>query len=176
MDHRWRPIQDESAMNSVAGSRMGSEIGGRTTRGGTHRGDRDDTTSRGITQRDSQRTTTTATTRDDSDYFRRPSMRNTGSMSQMSDTSSMAQRPITRTSTGRTTTTNHDTTSRPYTTSRHDSASRHETETRGTRTETTGLSRNQSMTTGTGRHGATVSRNTSMSTTRTMTERVLFSV
>ena len=111
MDYRWRPIQDESALNSVAGSRMGSDVGGpRTSRGDRNRPTRtgttttagpssrahhDDTgTSRGgaLTQRDSQRTTTTGTTRDESDYFRRPSMRNTASMSQMSDTSSLAQR------------------------------------------------------------------------------------
>ena len=36
MDHRWRPIVDESALNSIAGSRLGSEVGGRgpPTRGG----------------------------------------------------------------------------------------------------------------------------------------------
>ena len=38
MDHRWRPIVDESALNSMAGSRLGSEVGGRApTRGGLTR-------------------------------------------------------------------------------------------------------------------------------------------
>ena len=165
--HRWRPVVDESAQNSLAGSGQGSQLGGTTRTDGTSRiplvnssriaplsGD-------GITPRTSNRTSN-----DQTDYFRRPSMRS--AMSHMSEGSSLPHsRGITRTETGRTETTEH-TSGRDgrYGTGPTNS------ETHRTRTDTTGLSRNQSMKTNTTetnrtRTEATVSRNTSMSTTRT---------
>jgi len=175
--HRWRPVLDESAQNSLAGSTQGSNLGG-TTQRGVLSGDTSrvphinssralPSDSHGLTPRTSNRTSN-----DQHDYFRRPSMRTT--MSQMSDSSSIPHSRnftgITRTGTGRTETTEGRTeptdTSRPYNTQTN-------SETHRTRTETTGLSRNQSMKTTTTetnrtRTEATVSRNTSMSTTRTV--------
>ena len=177
--HRWRPVIDESAQNSLNGSQQGSQITGAANTGnsrilgfagettGSTPGTRAATRATDLTPRTSNRTSN-----DQSDYFRRPSMRS--AMSHMSETSSVpvsrlpptGSIPLTRTDTGRTDTTNDDRTSRPYGTATEI------TGTGRTRTETTGLSRNQSMKTNTTetnrtQTGVTVSRNTSMSTTRT---------
>ena len=163
MSRQWRPVVDESAQNSMAGSHMASNNGG-NSRGLTGASSQlQHTSTRGLTTGTSNRTST-----DQADYFRRPSMRsaNTGTnMSEMSgaSTNQMSERisrGVTRTDTGRTET------YAPYGS---------QTGTPRTRTETTGISRNHSMKTTTTDHGTThrttgptVSRNTSMSTTRTV--------
>lgn len=175
MDRRWRPVIDESAQNSIAGSAHGSNLGGisqRVLSGDTSRVPHINSSraiptsdSNGLTPRTSGRTS-------NDDYFRRPSMRSTTAQSHMSDGSSIPHsRGITRTETGRTDTTG---TGHPTDTSGRQYGTQANSESHRTRTETTGLSRNQSMKTTTTetnrtRTEATVSRNTSMSTTRTVT-------
>ena len=195
MDRRWRPIQDESALNSVAGS----NVGGRPA---VNRQDRNLVLNtnlpfsillrrdkkkwiasgpsnhyygpiklnivmsiKELNDSNAQESSNRPSNRDTSDYFRRPSMRS-GAMSTMSDAQSNASRPVQRTNTGRT-----------GTSGGYNQTTTQQTTTEGTRTETTGISRNHSMkttTTGTHHHhhhrgGATVSRNTSMtSATRTV--------
>ena len=194
MDRRWRPIQDESALNSIAGS----NVGGRPA---VNRQDRNLVLNeftffpyfygvirknelawgpsnhyygpiklnivmsiKELNDSNAQESSNRPSNRDTSDYFRRPSMRS-GAMSTMSDAQSNASRPVQRTNTGRT-----------GTSGGYNQTTTQQTTTEGTRTETTGISRNHSMkttTTGTHHHhhrgGATVSRNTSMtSATRTV--------
>jgi len=182
MDHRWRPIVDESALNSIAGSRLGSEVGGRgpPTRGGltSHGSSAGPYGQPGISTRPPvghvNRQDSNRTSGQESDYFRRPSMRRAMSITDGSQSSigQSQNRMVARTETGRTMTSGYrDGSSRPTGGNTTTSVSRRESDL----SHNQSLKTDQSQTTNTQlRNNATVSRNTSMSSaSRTVTNVII---
>ena len=181
MDHRWRPIVDESALNSIAGSRLGSEVGGRgpPTRGGltSHGSSAGPYGQPGISTRPPvghvNRQDSNRTSGQESDYFRRPSMRRAMSITDGSQSSigQSQNRMVARTETGRTMTSGQYGSSRPTGGNTTTSVSRRESDL----SHNQSLKTDQSQTTNTQlRNNATVSRNTSMSSaSRTVTNVII---